>query len=290
MRIGVAARLSMIAPLAVFLAMAFLFPIAASFYVSVHHFTLSSLLTGSAEFTGLANLRQILRDPILPLAVSHTVIFTVASITIQYVIGIALAVFFNQRFPLGQACRALLVLPWLLPPVVGVSAWRWIFDDSNGFLDEFLGAVGLPRIAWLSAPGPALASVTIVNIWIGIAFNLVLLHGGLQAIPDERYEAAMLDGANAWQRFWHITLPGLRPVTAVLLTLGFLYTIKQFDIIWILTRGGPANSTQLFSTWSYSLSFVDNDFGRGAAASNLLLAASLVVVVLYAFRTRGETA
>ena len=134
--------------------------------------------------------------------------------------------------------------------------------------------------------GPALAAVIIVNVWIGIAFNLVLLHGGLQGFPTERYEAAMLDGADVWQRFWHITMPGLRPVTAILLTLGFLYTIKQFDIIWILTRGGPGNSTQLFSTWAYTLSFVDNDFGRGAAASNLLLVGSLVVVGLYAWRTR----
>jgi multiple sugar transport system permease protein len=286
MRIRRVARLSMMAPLVVFLTAIFLGPILANAYVSVHHFTLSSLLTGRAAFTGFKNLSLILQDPVLPLAVRNTLVFTSASIVVQYVIGIALALFFDQHFPLSRACRALLILPWLLPPIVGVSAWRWIFDETNGSLDRLLVAVGLPEVPWLSAPGPALAAVIIVNVWIGIAFNLVLLHGGLQGIPTERYEAAMLDGAGVWQRFWHITMPGLRPVSAILLTLGFLYTIKQFDIVWILTRGGPGNSTQLFSTWAYTLSFVDNDFGRGAAASNLLLVSSLVVVGLYAWRTR----
>jgi multiple sugar transport system permease protein len=275
-------------PLAVYIPLVFAYPIAYNFYVSFHHYTLSSLISGTAPYVGLKNFSLIWHDPTFGIALRNTFIFTGVSLIAQYVIGLGLALFFTQKFPLSRLFRSLLILPWLVPGIVGTSAWKWMLNDTNGFVNQLLKAFGLGPVNWLTSPTPALISVIIVNVWIGIAFNFILLYGGLQAIPGDRYEAAAIDGARAWKRFWHVTLPGLRPVTGVLITLGFIYTLKQFDIIWILTRGGPGNASQLLSTWSYYESFVNDDFGRGAAVSDVLFLISLVIVVVYSVRLRRQ--
>jgi multiple sugar transport system permease protein len=136
-------------------------------------------------------------------------------------------------------------------------------------------------IPWLVSTNVSLAAVTLVNIWVGIPFNLVILYGGLQAIPEQVYEAAALDGAGSWQRFTRITLPLLRPVTLVVLTLGLIYTVKVFDIIMIVTQGGPANSSQTLTIYAYNLSFRQLMFGRGAAVGNLLILVAIVFAGLY---------
>lgn len=277
-------------PLAIYVPLLFAYPILYNFYVSLHHYTLSSLISGVAPYVGLKNFSAILHDPAFGTAVRNTFIFTAASLLAQYVIGLGLALFFMQRFPLSGLLRSLLILPWLVPGIVGTSAWKWMFNDTNGFVNHLLKVFGLAPVEWLTSPTPALVSVIIVNIWIGIAFNFVLLHGGLQTISSDLYEAAAIDGASAWRRFWHVTLPGLRPVTGVLITLGMIYTLKQFDIIWILTKGGPGNASQLLSTWSYYQSFVNDDFGRGAAVSDFLFLISLVAVVVYSWRLRQNRA
>jgi len=135
----------------------------------------------------------------------------------------------------------------------------------------------------LTSPDWSLTSVILANIWIGVPFNLVVLYSGLQSIPASLYEAAALDGANAWQRFWRITFPLLRPVSAITLLLGLVYTLKVFDIIWIMTKGGPADSSTTFATWSYQLGFGNllPAFGPGAAVGNLLVVAALVFGLVY---------
>jgi multiple sugar transport system permease protein len=175
-----------------------------------------------------------------------------------------------------------------MPGIVATSAWRFMFDADHGVIDGVLRQTGLVDhpIDWLTSPTLALVSVTIVNIWIGIAFNFVLLHSGLQGISSELYEAAALDGASRWRRLWHVTLPGLKGTTAILLVLGCVYTLKQFDIIYLLTGGGPGNASQVLSTYSYTLSFVDIKFGLGAAVGDLLFVLSFAVAVVYAFGTR----
>jgi multiple sugar transport system permease protein len=143
--------------------------------------------------------------------------------------------------------------------------------------------VGVDPVNWLTSPSWALTSVIIANIWIGIPFNLVVLYSGLQAIPDEVNEAAALDGANAWQRFRLVTFPLLRPVSAITLLLGLVYTLKVFDIIWIMTKGGPTDASTTFATWSYRLSFGNllPSFGPGAAVGNLLIIMALVCGLAY---------
>ena len=174
-------------------------------------------------------------------------------------------------------------MPWLLPLIVSASTWSWMLNSDSGIVNAVLHAVGIDPVNWLTSPSWSLASVIIANIWIGVPFNLVVLYSGLQSIPTSLYEAAALDGANAWRRFWSIPFPLLRPVSAITLLLGLVYTLKVFDIIWIMTKGGPADSSTTFATWSYQLGFGNllPAFGPGAAVGNLLVVAALVFGLLY---------
>jgi multiple sugar transport system permease protein len=133
-----------------------------------------------------------------------------------------------------------------------------------------------------------MTAIVVANVWIGIPFNMVILYGGLQSIPPQLYEAASLDGAGAWQKFRHVTWPLLRPTTSVVVMLGLIYTIKAFDVVMVLTQGGPANSTQLLSTWSYALSFTNLQFGQGAAVSNVLIVIAMLFALVYLRAVRAE--
>lgn len=152
---------------------------------------------------------------------------------------------------------------------------------GRGVLNSFLGIFGVDPVPWLTSPDVALIAVIMVNIWVGIPFNVTILYGGLQEIPQELYEAGSLDSATGWKAFWHITLPNLRPVISVVLVLGVVYTLKVLDIILGLTNGGPANATQTVAVRSYQTSFIDFEFGIGAAYSNILILISLVFAIVY---------
>jgi len=216
-------------------------------------------------------------------ALWHTVLFTAGSLLFQFTIGLGLAVFFRQHFPLSATLRALFLVPWLLPLIVSASTWSWMLNTDSGIVNYTLHLLGVGPVDWLTSPHWSLISVTVANIWIGIPFNLVLLYSGLQAIPHTLYEAAALDGAGAWQRFRRVTLPLLRPVSAITLLLGLIYTLKVFDIIWIMTRGGPVDSSTTLATWSYRLGFGNllPAFGPGAAVGNLLVIIALAFGLLY---------
>jgi multiple sugar transport system permease protein len=191
--------------------------------------------------------------------------------------------FFHKNFPLNGILRALFLLPWLIPLIVGSAAWRAILEQDSGILNltlERLGIIGTP-IPWLTSPDVALLAIILVNIWLGIPFNLTLLYSGLQDIPDELYEAGALDGATGWKAFWQITWPNLHAVVSITLMLGVIYTLKVIDIILGLTQGGPANATQTIATQSYQRSFVEFKFGQGAALSNILILISLVFAIVY---------
>lgn len=281
-------------PLLVFLLAGYAYPLYRNVELSLRDYTVRSFVQGGAPFTGLANYRAIFDDPTFVPAVTHTVVFTVASLVFQFTIGMALAVFFHQHFRLGATLRALFLVPWLLPLIVSASTWSWLLNSEAGVVNAVLRSLGLDPVHWLTSPGWSLVSVIVANIWIGVPFNLVLLYSGLQGIPAQIHEAAALDGANAWQRFWRMTFPLLRPVSAITLLLGLVYTLKVFDIIWIMTRGGPADSSTTLATWSYQLGFGSllPKFGPGAAVGNLLILAALAFGLVYirAVRRQGGPA
>jgi multiple sugar transport system permease protein len=282
-RSGQWAAWAFLAPVVVYLVVFYAYPLYRNLDLSLRNYTVESFIQGNAPFTGFKNYSIDIHDPTFVPALVHTLVFTLVSLLFQFIIGLALAVFFVQHFRLSATLRALFLVPWLLPLIVSASTWSWMLNSDSGVVNSVLHYVHIAPIDWLTAPKWSLISVIIANIWIGIPFNLVLMYSGLQAISTDIYEAAALDGANGWQRFWRVTFPLLRPVTAITLLLGFVYTLKVFDIIWIMTRGGPANSSTTFSTWSYQLSFGNllPEFGPGAAVANMLIVLTLVFGVVY---------
>jgi multiple sugar transport system permease protein len=275
-----------------YLLLFFGYPLYYSISVSLEKYTLTTEYTGNAPFIGLANYVNVLQDPVFQQAALHTLIFTLGSIIPQFLIGLALAVFFVTKFPLSRFLRSLMLLPWLLPLVVSGTIARWLFDGTNGIIDQVLASMHLipAHFGWLTTSGSALFAVTATNIWIGIPFNMVLLYSGLQGISGDFYEAAALDGASRWQQFRYVTLPLLRPVTGVVLMLGLIYTLKVFDVIYVMTNGGPANSTQTFATWSYNLSFSQQLFGQGAAIGNIILIIALFIALIYLRWSQSQNA
>ncbi|MFG2114706.1 carbohydrate ABC transporter permease [Streptomyces sp. NPDC048718] len=279
-------------PAAAYLLLFFGYPLAANVSMSLRRYTAATFFTGDAPFTGLRNHTKVLSSGMFREAVVNTVLFTTGSVLGQFAIGLALALFFQRRFPLGGLLRSLLTLPWMLPLVVSGTVWRWMLDPDTGPVDAVLRALHLTSsgVPWLTGTSHALVSVVLVDIWVGVPFTTAVLYGGLQDIPPCLYEAARLDGAGAVRTFRHLTWPLLRPVTGVVLLLSVVYTLKSVDLILVLTGGGPAGATQTLATRAYELSFQQYEFGRGAVLGNVLVAASTVfaLVHLRAGRRRAE--
>lgn len=275
------ARLLFVAPAALYLLLFFGYPVVKNVTMSLQAYTTKTFFTGEAPWVGFANYQTVFNSNLFWPSLANTALFTIGSIAGQFVIGMALASFFKRRFPLSNFLRSMLLLPWLLPLIVSSASWRSILDQDSGVLNRFLDSIGIGAVPWLTSPSIALIAVIMVNIWVGIPFNVTILYSGLQDIPDELYEAGALDGATGWKAFWNITLPNLKPVISVVLVLGVVYTIKVLDIILGLTNGGPANATQTLSIRSYQESFVNFEFGVGAAFSNILILISLVFAVIY---------
>ncbi|MFC8721532.1 carbohydrate ABC transporter permease [Kitasatospora sp. NPDC057198] len=281
-----------LAPLVAYLGAFYVYPLYRNVDLSLKNYTVRSFVRGDAPFAGLDNYRQVFDDPTFVPALVNTLLFTVGSIAVQYGLGLALAVFFNRHFRLSATLRALFLVPWLLPLIVSASTWAWMLNTESGVVNHFLSTLGTGPVDWLTSPTWSLASVLIANIWIGIPFNLVILYSGLQNIPGELYEAAALDGAGSWQTFRRITFPLLRPVSAITLLLGFVYTLKVFDLVWIMTRGGPGTSSTTLATWSYQLGFGSMlpHFGPGAAVGNLLILIAFAFGLLHLYTQRRQQA
>ena len=270
-------------PVVVYLLVFYAFPLLRNLDMSLRDYSVRTFVDGSAPWVWFNNYVAVITSPTFGPALLNTAVFTLVSIVFQFSIGLALAVFFYRSFRLSGVLRALFLVPWLLPLLVSASTWSWMLNSDSGVINSFLNAVGLPSVNWLTSPHWALVAVLIANIWIGIPFNLVIMYSGLQNIPADVYEAASIDGANGWQRFWRITFPLLRPVSAITLLLGFIYTLKVFDIIWIMTRGGPATASTTLAIWSYQLGFGSTlpDFSPAAAVGNLLIVIAVVFGLIY---------
>lgn len=259
------------------------YPIISNIVLSVQDVTVRNLARGTKNFVGLNNYIDLFRDEVFRLTISNTLKFTVYSLLFQFIIGFALAVFFNKNFSFAKPIRGLLMIPWMIPMTVTALIFKFIFSTDVGIINYLLHSLGIisENIEWLTNPNIALGCVIFANVWIGIPFNTILLSTGLTTISQELYESAAIDGANGFQRFIKITLPLLRPTIESVLVLGFIYTFKCYDLIYVMTSGGPVNSTHLMSTYSYKLSFEMFDYSMGSAAANVLLAILLVVGMVY---------
>jgi multiple sugar transport system permease protein len=262
-----------IIPMLVFIVVMLGYPIFVNIRMSFYDVTVATFRSGDAPYVGLENYLTLLRDPAFIKSVGLSLAFTTNSIILQFVIGFALALFFNRPFPGNGLLRAMLLLAWLLPAVVVGNVFRWIFDGDYGVFNYILQSLGLleQKRYWLLDTSTALLCTILANAWVGIPFNMMLLLAGLQNIPTTLYEAASIDGASAFNRFFYITLPMMRPVALGILLLTFIYTFKVFDLIYVMTDGGPVDATTVLPIQIHRLTFSFFRFAHGAAAATLLL-------------------
>ena len=228
----------------------------------------------------MKNYVDVLAMPVVRKAIFNTLFFTVVSLIFQFVIGFALALLFAKKYGLSELSRGLLMVCWLIPVLVFATIWKWIFaGDTSGILNYILIQLHVIEtpIRWLTTTNGAMTALIIANIWRGVPFNMLLLATGLTTLPMDVFEAAAIDGASKCQRFFRITIPLLKSTIISVITLGFINTFKVFDLIYVMTKGGPLDSTQILSTVSYKMSFSNFEFGQGAAVANIMLVLMLIV-------------
>ncbi|GAU82458.1 maltose/maltodextrin ABC transporter permease protein MalF [Bosea sp. BIWAKO-01] len=218
-------------------------------------------------FIGLENYESLLTDSVFRLAVFNTILYTVVASALKFALGLWLALLLNEHLPFKAFIRAIVLLPWVVPTVLSAIAFWWIFDTQFSVISWALKELGLisTNINFLGDTTNARASVIAANVWRGIPFVAISLLAGLQTISPSLYEAAMLDGATNWQRFRFITLPLLSPIIAVVMTFSVLFTFTDFQLIYVLTRGGPLNATHLMATLSFQRAIPGGQLGEGAA-------------------------
>jgi multiple sugar transport system permease protein len=274
-------------PAAVCLGGTVLFPILKAIHMSLYHNVLSR--PQDYRFIGLGNYLRMLQDPIFWLTLKNSVVWVVFSVSIQFVLGFLGALLLNAEFKGRAVCRTLNLLPWIIPGVVVGLVWEYLYQPNYGPINDILKRAGLLTvpIAWLSQPAVAMASVIFANIWRGIPFFTIMILAGLQAIPDEVYEAATVDGASVTQRFWHVTLPMLRPIIVVATATRIIWTFNYADLIFVMTSGGPANATQITSSYTLLSAYTDLDFGYAATLSVVLLVIMLLFTAFYLRITKG---
>ena len=250
------------------------------------------------NFIGLKNYVDLVtKDRVFWTTVWNSFIYTGIATVIKWILGIWLAVLLNRMVRFQRFVRAAVLLPWIVPTVLSTIAFLWIFDPDfsviNWTFRHFYSWMGWGSIRgplWLADPTLALASVTFVNIWRGTPFFAIFFLAGLQTINPELYEAAAVDGASGWQRFRHVTLPGIKPITVVVLVFSIIVTFSDFQIVYVLTRGGPANSTHLFATYAYQVAMVGSRLGLGAAISLFMFPVLALLIIFQLVYLRREQA
>jgi len=258
------------------------YPILDNIRLSLVDVNVMNLASGEQPFVGFDNYRAVIGEGILGTTLWNTVVYTIGSIIIQFVIGLGFALLFSQPFRYSERLRGVVMISWLLPATITAMIFKFMFS-GDGIANHLLMEANLIRepIEWLVNPGTAMLILILANSWIGIPFNMILLTTGLTTIPRDVYESASIDGANVMQRFFKITLPLLKPAILSLLVLGFIYTFKVFDLVLITTHGGPVHATQMMSTYAYKLSFDEFKYSQGAAVSNVMFVVLLIVGFLY---------
>lgn len=243
------------------------------------------------QFIGLGNYRELLfDDPVFWRVVRNGFLFTFGSVALKLVLGMIMALVLNQPIFARGFFRGILLMPWVAPTVVTALSWRWMLDLTGVFnyLLRSAGLMGTP-IAWLAQYNTAMAALIMVNTWRGFPFFGVTLLAGMQSIPAELYEAAEIDGASAWQRFWYITLPSLRTILLVVAILSIIWTFNDFSTVWLLTGGGPGNATDVFATYTYKLGFRASRLGYGQTVSVILAPVLIgIIMILSPLMLRGE--
>jgi multiple sugar transport system permease protein len=271
---GAIAAWLFLTPALILLAIFVLYPIAYLLYLS---FTTGSFTRSGIHWSGLRNYWRLVLSPDFWQVLGNTAYFTIATVIPSLVIPLGLAVLLDRTLALRGLLRTAYFIPSITSLVAVGLGFRWLFQ-TDGPVNQGLSALGIAPIAWLSSPTWAMPVLILLSIWKQLGFNMVVFLAGLQTIPINRYEAAELDGAGAWQKFWHITLPGLRPTLVFVAVTTAIFTLRSFEQVYVITGGGPLNSTNLLVYYIYDQAFAQFDFGYAAAAATLLLGVTLVLV------------
>lgn len=259
------------------------YPIVYNWIISFQDATATTLAKEARDFIGLSNYQAILADSTFQKSFLHTFIYTIGCLSIQFTLGFIFALFFSKKFSFSKPIRGFVVISWMLPVTVTALVFKFMFAEGNGIINTILLNLHLIKepIGWLLQGNTALTGLIIANSWVGIPFNMLLLTTGLNNIPADVYEAASVDGASGLQKLFKITLPLLRTTIMSVLILGFVLTFKVFDLVYVMTGGGPVDSTEVLSTYSYKLSFKLFHFGEGSAVANVLFICLFAVALIY---------
>ena len=272
-----------IAPTAILMLVLMIVPIV---LVIGYSFMDNVILNTNPEFIGIENFVTVLTDGVFGTAIGNTLIFTIVSVIAHLLIGLGFAMLLNSPL-ISNASRAVFrtiyILPWLFTAAVIAVLWRMLLNP-NGVVNYLLST----DLEWLSSPALALGAVTFINIWAGYPFFMISLLAGLQGIPADLYEAATVDGANGWQRFFNVTLPQLRPIIISMTLLDLIWTSQQFALIWLTTGGGPINRTEMLSTYTYKLAFSRYEFALASTSAVLILLFSMVLAFFYVRHQRAR--
>lgn len=267
----------MLAPVLVVFAVFLAWPLLAAFGTSLT----DSTGIGPARPVGLQNYRDLLADPVFWRATANTVLLAAVSVPLVLGSGLGIALLLLRHVPARGVFRALFLAPYVISGVVVAMAGRWIFDENVGVVNRGLAAIGLDGVAWQSAPGPAMVSVLLVLVWSRSGLAVVIYLAALQNVPDDLLEAATLDGAGRWARLRHVVLPQLRPTTFFLAVIMVIETFRTFDVVYVMTGGGPQRATELLVTYSYAQGFDARAQGYGSAVGIVVFLVVLVGTVLW---------
>lgn len=266
-----------------------IYPILYAFWISLHQVDFIKA-RNATPFIGLANYAHVLASAYFWDSSWRTLYFTVVSLVVQTILGLAIALVLNEQFIGRGIVRALILIPWALPTIVNGVLWEWIYNTDYGALNGLLlqlGVISEPQL-WLGDPMRALNMVLIADTWKVLPFYVVMFLAALQTIPGHLYEAAAIDGASVWGRLVHVTLPYLRPMLLVILVLRTLQTFRVFDIIYVLTQGGPGGGTRVIAFYAYETTFLNLNFGYGTALSFIIGLGTLAIALGYVRVLRTE--
>src|SRR5712664_3817831 len=237
-------------------------------YPAFYSISLAMMNKSMQHFVGFGNFTFLFKRNTFWMVVEQTVLFAVTAVIFKALIGFIAAHFVHNLPAKGQRkWRGMLLIPWVIPPAMSTLAWFWLFDPSYSAFNWVLTRGGLDAVPWLGEPGWARFSVILVNVWYGAPFFLIMYLAALKSVPEQLYEAAAIDGANWWQKIWYITLPMMRNIIAITVLFSLIVTFANFDIVRILTNGGPIDQTHVFATWAFQLGIEGNDLPLGAAVS-----------------------
>ncbi len=238
----------------------------------------------AGEWVGLENYKFLMGDSVTQLALFNTILYTVSASILKFVLGLWLALLLNKHIPYKSFFRAIILLPWIVPTALSAIAFWWLYDAQFSVISWVLTRLGLidQYIDFLGNPNMARAAVIAANVWRGIPFVAISLLAGLQTISPSLYEAAAIDGATEWQKFWRVTLPLLTPIIAVVMTFSILFTFTDFQLIYVLTRGGPLNSTHLMATLAFQRGIPGGALGEGAAIA-MAMVPFLLAAVMFSY-------